>query len=88
MAEQQETTAPFIPNYSFAPENFRRIMTRQIGNTVDTGLDSVLKFSQGNADGRFSSSLPAKTYQIQNANGYYYFVVGFSRVGSLAVAAP
>ena len=84
----EDSTAPFVPSYVFAPENFRRIMNRQIGNTVDQGVDSVMDFSQGNADGRFSNSLPAKTHSIQNARGYYYFVVGFSRVGGLGVAAP
>jgi len=83
-----ESTAPFIPYYSFAPENFRKIMNRQMQNHATQAEDNVMQFSKGNSDGRYSSSLPSAPISIKNEANIFYFVVGFTRIGALAVAAP
>lgn len=82
----EESSAPFIPYYNFAPENFRKIINRQIQNQVLQSEENA-KFNKGDADGRFGSSVPARTIQVRNDLGYFYFVVGFSTVGDLSVAA-
>lgn len=89
----QESNSPYIPYYAFAPENFRKIIQRQIAATVSAEVDSIVKFSKVGSDGRivdgrFSSTRPVKTQKLANANGYFYFIVGFSRIGDLSVAAP
>ena len=84
----EDTNSPHMPHYTYAPENFRKIMNRQMNNSIGQEVDSIVKFSKGNADGRFSSSRPSHAAQIKNSNGYFYFVVGFSRTGDLSVAAP
>lgn len=87
-----DSTSPTMPFFTIAPENFRRVMQKQIQAHVAKEVDGITSFSngfsKGNADGRFSNSLPSQTIQMSNGHGFQYFVVGSTRVGTLAVAAP
>jgi len=83
-----ESTSPHEPFYLFSPENFRAIMQRQINLAVTKEVDGITKFSTGNADGRFSNSLPSETIYMSNSDGFNYFIVGASIVGRGTVAAP
>ncbi len=84
-----ESTGQFIPYYTFAPENFRKIINRQIQNAVTQAEDNIMKFSiKGDADGRYASSLPVEDISVQDEKGYFYFVVGFSRIGGPEIIAP
>ena len=82
-----ETTAPFMPSYDFAPENFRRIMQRQIKSTVEKEVDAAVQLS-GGQDARYSNNFPHTVQRIQNGQGFQYFIVGQSIVGMPYVAAP
>jgi len=83
-----ESTAPHEPHFIIQPENFRRTMQNQISSAVTKEVDGITAFSSGNADGRFSNSRPAATIAMSNVHGFHYFIVGASRVGFGAVAAP
>lgn len=83
-----DSTAPSGFSGSFAPENFRHVIQRQIQHTVDRAVDSAMSMSIGNFDGRFIGNFPAKTQSLLNAHGRFYHVVGVSRGGDLSVAAP
>lgn len=84
-----ETTAPHFPFYTIAPENFRRVMQKQIAAHVKKEVDGITQFSKSTLpDGRFSSSLPSETIYMSNSDGFHYFIVGATKVGFGAVAAP
>lgn len=82
-----DTTAPFMPNYDFSPENFRRIIQRQIKSTVEKEVDAAVQLS-GGKDARYSNNFPSTMQQLQNGDGFQYFIVGQSIVGMPYVAAP
>lgn len=83
-----DSMPPHEPWFVTAPENFRRTMQNQISSAVTKEVDGITAFSSGNADGRFSNSRPAATLEMSNAYGFHYFIVGATRVGFGAVAAP
>jgi hypothetical protein len=82
-----DTTAPFMPNYDFAPENFRRIIQRQIKSTVEKEVDAAVKLSVAR-DARYSNNFPHTIVDTQDTIGFPYFIVGKSIVGLPYVAAP
>lgn len=91
MAETVDVTESPAPHEAWlvaAPENFRRIMQNQIASHVTKEVDGITKFSKGNADGRFANSRPVEVTSMSNIHGFHYFVVGATRVGFGAVAAP
>lgn len=83
-----DSTSPHEPFFTFAPENFRRIMQKQIALHVNKEVDGIVDFSKGGGDGRFSNTRPSETIYMSNSDGKYYFIVGATRVGFGAVAAP
>jgi hypothetical protein len=84
-----DSSSPVLPNYTFAPTNFREMIQRQIDHTVDRGIDAISGLSIGSVDGRFiNSGFPAKVRAVSNGKGFFYHVVGRSRAGDLSVAAP
>jgi hypothetical protein len=83
-----ESTAPVGTNFSFHPRNFREMIQRQIAGTVDRQVSAAVDLSIGNFDGRQLGNFPAVKQQLQNTDGQFYHVVGFSRGGDLSVAAP
>lgn len=83
-----ESTAPTGPSFNFSPRNFREMIQRQIGRTVDKEVSSLSSFTIGNFDGRFLGNFPGTTQQLQNTDGKYYHIVGLSRGGDKSVAAP
>jgi len=88
MDQTYENDSPTIPAQNFAPFNFRKIIQRQIKNTVDNQLDAYSQMSNGKADGRYSNSRPSTTLDLVNPYGLRYFVAGKTVVGQLYVAAP
>ena len=88
MDQAYESDGPVMPFQPYAPFNFRKIMQRQISQSVDHQLDVYAGMSTGKADGRFANSMPATTTLTRNPYDLPYFVVGKSIVGQLTVAAP
>ena len=86
--EAYDSSGPSQPFVAFAPENFRKIIQRQIATTVNTQVNAAFVFSKGNADGRFGGSRPSTTIMSSNQFGLPYFIVGKSLVGRLFVAGP
>jgi len=86
--EPNEVTDLTEAFYTHAPENFRRILQKQIASHVTKEVDGITEFSSGKADGRFSNSRPSKTIQMSNAHGFHYFIVGASVIGRGEVVAP
>lgn len=83
-----DSSSPVLPNYTFAPTNFREMIQRQIDHTVDHSVDAVVGLSIGNFDGRFINNFPAKVQPLSNGKGFFYHITGVSRAGDLSVAAP
>lgn len=86
--ELYDSNPPSQPFIAFAPENFRKIIQRQINTTVNTQVNLAFNFSKGNADGRFGGSRPSTVIMSTNQFGLPYFITGSSIVGRLFVAAP
>jgi hypothetical protein len=86
--EMTDLTEPF---FTIAPEMFRRVIQKQINNTVAREINNIIasrKPSEGIPDARMSTSIPSTVVQMSNAHGFHYFIVGASIVGKLDVAAP
>jgi hypothetical protein len=88
MEEAYDSNPTNLPYQAFAPENFRKIIQRQINTTVDTQLDLIVSANKELVDIRFGNSLPSELVQTKNEHQLPYFVVGRSIVGRLFVAAP
>ena len=88
MEAAYEQNPPSIPYQAFAPENFRKIIQRQIDTSIDTQLNAIIKLNPGMTDGSFSGNIPGNIITLTNEFGLRYFIVGRTRVGEPAVAAP
>lgn len=83
-----DSTSPHGAYYTIAPNNFRNVIQRQIQHTIGKEVEGITDFSRNGGDGRFSNTNPSETIYMSNSDGFHYFVVGISRVGFGAVAAP
>ena len=83
-----EPTTLTAPLPIIQPENFRRIMQKQIETHVANEINGLTLYLSDTNDGRYSNSKPTTPIQMSNSLGSQYFIVGRSIVGSQAVAAP
>lgn len=88
--EPDEPTVITQPFYTLAPENFRRIIQRQIRSAVAKQINGIYGFRMGDAmkDARFGNSRPSVTIAMENRHGRPYFVVGASPVNDVNIAHP
>lgn len=87
MADGQ-APAPNAPFTTIRPENFQRVVQRQIDSNVTRQIDGLMLLSPSTNDGRYSGNSTTTTTQMSSPAGYPYFIVGRSRFGSNAVCAP
>lgn len=74
--EPNEPTTITQPSFTLAPENFRRIMQKQISATVTKKAN------------RTGVSGLGKTMMMENQYGFPYLVVGFDPVDDTHIAHP
>ena len=81
-------TTPSTSLFTIQPENFRRVIQRQIEQHVANEINGLTLFVPDTNDGRYAGNKPVPTVQMSNGDGYQYFIVGRSIVGGNQVAAP
>lgn len=87
--EPNEPTTTSVPHYTFAPENFRRIMQQQIGAAITKQVNGLYGYKMGELlnDARFGNR-PGTTIEMSNQHGFPYFIVGATPVDDIHVAHP
>ena len=77
-----------MSNLTYAPNNIREMLQRSSTAAASQAVESAIDMTVGGLDGRFLTGFPGETIQLENEDGQFYFIVGFSRANGLHVAAP
>jgi len=83
-----ESNSPHRPVWAVHPRQVRDTLQRQIQYTVDSSVNSIMNFTNGNVDGRYLMSEPIQVRRAANDLGYRYHIVGENTMDDVSVAAP
>ncbi len=80
------STSPSLSGFVIHQRNMREAFRKSAKVIADNLADQIQGVSNG--DGRFLSSIPGVSIQLENDEGYFYHIVGINVGLDMSVAAP